>query len=128
MPTKLAGTPRVKRIPAGSGQQVCLSLWLLPVVRCKPVGVEQDGHARMMVTCCAVDATSINVDMVRSGYALAYREFSQEYVAEEKMARAEGPGLHGSTFVAPWDCGTANGYSRVAHLPSSSSALWLAIS
>ena len=57
----------------------------------------------MIATCYAVDATNINADMVRSGYALAYREYSEEYISEQEMARAHKRGMHRGTFVAPWD-------------------------
>jgi hypothetical protein len=41
--------------------------------------------------------------MVKSGFAVAYREFSLDYVKEEEEARAERRGLWGSNFVMPWE-------------------------
>ena len=55
----------------------------------------------MIATCYAVDGTNINAYMVRSGYALAYRKYSEKYVPQEERARAERRGMHRGTFVAP---------------------------
>ncbi|MBM3359650.1 MAG: thermonuclease family protein, partial [Betaproteobacteria bacterium] len=41
--------------------------------------------------------------MVREGWALAYRQYSTDYVDEEAQAEAEGAGMWAGTFVAPWD-------------------------
>ena len=41
--------------------------------------------------------------LVLQGHALAYREFSMRYVAEEDEARALKRGLWAGTFVKPWD-------------------------
>jgi endonuclease YncB( thermonuclease family) len=41
--------------------------------------------------------------MVREGWALAYREYSTDYVPQEQEARAAKRGLWNETFIDPWD-------------------------
>lgn len=89
--------------PCGEQATSALILMAAAGVRCEPAGDEQDKYGRMIATCYAVDGTNVNADMVRSGYALAYREYSEEYISEEEMARDHKRGMHRGTFVAPWD-------------------------
>ena len=41
--------------------------------------------------------------MVRQGWALAYRQFSQDYVDEESEAKTGKAGLWSMDFVEPWE-------------------------
>ena len=41
--------------------------------------------------------------MVRSGWALAYRRYSDDYVEEEAIAQAAQAGLWRGEFVPPWE-------------------------
>ena len=41
--------------------------------------------------------------MVAEGWALAYRQYSDDYVEEEQAARAGHKGLWRGVFVAPWE-------------------------
>lgn len=41
--------------------------------------------------------------MVRNGWALAYRQFSLDYVEQEQQARATEAGMWMSVFVPPWE-------------------------
>ena len=41
--------------------------------------------------------------MVAQGWALAYRQFSDDYVAQEGKAREARLGMWRGEFVAPWD-------------------------
>jgi hypothetical protein len=41
--------------------------------------------------------------MVSSGFALAYREFGDDYVDEEEHARAAELGVWASEFMPPWE-------------------------
>ena len=61
-----------------------------------------DRYGRKIGTCYAADGTDINAEMVRLGYALAYRKYSKKYVPEEQEARANRRGLHRGAFVEPW--------------------------
>ena len=48
-------------------------------------------------------AESLNAAMVRSGWALAYRHYSEAYVGQEAEAKAAGRGLWQGRFIEPWD-------------------------
>lgn len=47
-------------------------------------------------------ADSLNAWMVRSGQALAYRQFSKVFVPEEEYARSHNVGVWSGKFVEPW--------------------------
>ena len=85
-------------------REVLILLTAGGVLRCEPAGKERDRHGRWIAICYAHDGASINAAMVRTGYALAYRKYSTEYVAEEEKARAGKKGMHRGRFEAPSDC------------------------
>ena len=108
---------RLFGIDAPEGRQTCLrdgAVW-----RC---GATAAGELRALVGTQSIVCTERDVDsygrsvavcsngeidlgsaMVRAGLALAYREFSHDYVDEEAEARAARRGLWASEFTAPWD-------------------------
>ena len=45
----------------------------------------------------------LNSFMVREGWALAYRRYAMDYVADEKVARDARKGLWRGEFLAPWE-------------------------
>ena len=53
---------------------------------------------------CTVGGVSVNGEMVRRGFALAYLDQSEEYVPEEEEAKAAKAGLwqDGVEFELPW--------------------------
>ncbi|MCI4645633.1 MAG: thermonuclease family protein [Hyphomonadaceae bacterium] len=55
------------------------------------------------VAVCTADGVEINAQMVRRGWAVAYTDFSEDYVDEEAVARAEGLALWRSNFERPHD-------------------------
>jgi len=61
------------------------------------------GRYGWIVAVCAAGGEDLNAFMVRRGWALAYRQYSDAYVYEEAAARAEGIGLWRGAFVPPWD-------------------------
>lgn len=69
-------------------------------VSCTPSG--QDRYGRTLAY-CTVAGVDINGEMVRSGWALAYRHYSLRYVGEEDAAHAAGAGMWQGEFEAPWD-------------------------
>lgn len=71
-------------------------------VRCD-LEPERDRYGRALGTCYAADGTDLNGWLVRNGYGLAYRRYSERYVAQEDAARAESVGMHSGYFVPPWD-------------------------
>ena len=69
-------------------------------VRC--VGRDQDKYGRTIGICFA-GGGSINAAIVSAGMALAYRQYSQDYVYEEASAKGANLGLWGGEFVPPWE-------------------------
>lgn len=70
------------------------------VVVCK--GDERDRYKRLIAVCFA-GAKKLNAEMVQRGWALAYRKYSTDYVANEASAKTAKLGLWRGQFVAPWD-------------------------
>jgi endonuclease YncB( thermonuclease family) len=62
----------------------------------------EDRYARMLATCLA-GGENLNAWMVREGWALAYVQYSREYVGDEAAARAQRRGIWAGAFIAPWD-------------------------
>ncbi len=69
-------------------------------VTCEARDVDRYGR---VVAVCAVDSEDINAAMVAQGWALAYRQFSDDYVAQESEASEGHLGMWRGEFVAPWD-------------------------
>jgi endonuclease YncB( thermonuclease family) len=67
-------------------------------LRCDPVGTDQYGRT---LARCYQGGVDINRLMVESGYAVAYRKYSSEYVAVEEQAKAAKRGIWASTFELP---------------------------
>ncbi|MDE0240642.1 MAG: thermonuclease family protein [bacterium] len=65
-------------------------------------GSESDRYGRMIGVCSAA-GEDLNAWLVAEGWALAYRQFGSDYVAEEDEARTHRRGIHRGDFVAPWD-------------------------
>lgn len=69
-------------------------------VRCD--GKERDRYGRLIAVCYSGEA-NLNASMVRSGWALAYVQYSRDYVLHEQMAAQERQGIWRCEFDAPWD-------------------------
>ena len=69
-------------------------------VSCAARDVDRYGRA---VAVCSTDGQDINAAMVAQGWALAYRQFSEDYVAQEDKAQKDSLGMWQGAFVAPWD-------------------------
>ena len=69
------------------------------------VACEERGQGRYgrTVAVCRLGGSDLNAWMVLEGWALAYRRYSTEYVAEEASAKAARRGVWRGDFVAPWD-------------------------
>ncbi len=61
-----------------------------------------DRYGRVVATCW-VGTTDLNRWMVEEGWAVAYRQYSTDYVSAENRARGAGRGIWASDFVMPWD-------------------------
>lgn len=69
-------------------------------LHCTPRDTDEYGRS---VSVCKSGSTDINAEMVRAGFALAYRRYSNDYVDEENEARAAKRGLWSGEFTMPWD-------------------------
>ena len=69
------------------------------VVTCR--GDKRDRYGRLIAV-CYIGTVDLNARMVRDGWALAYRRYASDYVAEETEARAAGSGIWQGQFVEPW--------------------------
>lgn len=64
---------------------------------------EQDAYGRIVATCEA-NGQDIADQLVADGLAWAYREYSDDYVEDEQVARAAGVGIwQASGAQTPWD-------------------------
>jgi endonuclease YncB( thermonuclease family) len=61
-----------------------------------------DTYGRI-VAVCTNGETDLGAAMVRAGFALAYRQFSDAYVDEEREARDARRGIWVGSFTPPWD-------------------------
>jgi len=71
------------------------------VVQCEKQ--DQDEKYGRPVAICIADGVDVGAEMVDRGLAVAYREYSNKYVANEERARAAKRGLWAGQFVMPWD-------------------------
>lgn len=69
-------------------------------VTCAEMGRDRYGR---IIASCMVDGIDIESWMARNGWALAYRRYSMDYVADEDDARRSGQGLWAGPFTPPWD-------------------------
>ncbi len=61
----------------------------------------KDRYKRLIGTCFIKDL-NINEWLVKNGWALAYRKYSKEYIAEEEWAKNNLKGLWQGEFLEPW--------------------------
>lgn len=66
---------------------------------------DRDRYGRVVAICKIGGSSGLDLakQMVSEGWALAYRYYSMEYVAQEEAAKAVGKGLWRGEFVRPWD-------------------------
>ena len=69
-------------------------------VACQPTDIDRYGRT---VAICFAGNDDLNAWMVTEGWAVAYRAYSDDYVAAEDGARVTGAGIWSSQFVMPWD-------------------------
>ena len=61
-----------------------------------------DRYGRLIMQCFS-DSIDIGAAMVQSGYALAYRHFSDLYTADEEQAKTAHKGVWRGAFSPPWE-------------------------
>ncbi len=71
----------------------------------RPVACEEKdrNRYRRIVARCEAGGKDIGEEMVRLGFALAYRKYSRDYVDQEEAVKAAGRGIWASEFEAPWE-------------------------
>ena len=52
---------------------------------------------------CFVNGESLSKFLVRSGYAFAYRKYSNKFIKDEEFAKTNKLGMWAMTFQYPWD-------------------------
>ena len=80
---------------------------------CEDLG--QDRYKRILARCYIFkddNRMDIGSIMVREGYALAYRRYSNDYIDEEELAKENKKGLWGSEFIKPWEWRRNNSNKR----------------
>lgn len=85
------------------GQQSALALAeriRRATIRCLPR--DRDRYERV-VAVCFKDGEDLNRWLVRNGWAVAYRKYSTDYVADEAIARSAKVNIWSGTFEMPWD-------------------------
>jgi endonuclease YncB( thermonuclease family) len=63
---------------------------------------DTDRYGRTIAV-CSQNGVDLNRWMVREGWAVAYRRYSRDYVADEAGARSAGRNIWSGSFVMPWD-------------------------
>ncbi|NQU56568.1 MAG: thermonuclease family protein, partial [Rhodospirillales bacterium] len=69
-------------------------------ITCK--GETTDRYKRRVAVCFA-GPYDINAEMVRRGWAIAYRRYSKDYVDEEEEASSRKVGMWQGEFMKPWE-------------------------
>ena len=69
-------------------------------VKCIEEG--QDRYKRILAE-CFVNNESLSSYLVRSGYAFAYRKYSNKFISDEDYARVNKLGMWSMEFDYPWD-------------------------
>mgnify|MGYP001250573045 FL=1 len=67
-------------------------------VKCKHKNI--DRYKRIIAE-CFVNNTNLNKELVKNGWALAYTDYSKDYVTDEEFARENKLGIWKGTFILP---------------------------
>ena len=70
------------------------------IIRCNVQDTDRYGR---FVAVCFADGQDINEQIVRNGFALAYRRYSRDYIAAESEAKSDKAGMWKGAFIKPWD-------------------------
>ena len=62
----------------------------------------KDAYKRTLAE-CFINGESLSVFLVRSGYAFAYRKYSDKFIKDEEFAKENKLGMWAMTFQYPWD-------------------------
>ena len=70
-----------------------------PYLQCDLIDTDRYGRAVMR---CFAEETDLGAALVRAGLALAYRQYSSIYGADEDSAKTAKLGMWSGAFTAPW--------------------------
>ena len=84
---------------------------------CAGSGTDRYGRS---IGVCSSGGEDLNAWLVANGWALAYRQYADDYADEEEVARSNGRGIHAGEHVAPWD------WRRGERLDGTDSFAWVA--
>jgi endonuclease YncB( thermonuclease family) len=105
------------------GQQAALALSGkigTATVSCEQKDVDR---YKRIVAVCSAGGEDLNAWLVQQGHALAYRQYSTDYVGQENDARRSKRGVWAGRFTPPWDWrkGSRGGSPSEATAPVASS-------
>lgn len=66
-------------------------------------GSDADRFGRTIGVCSSGTGQDLNAWLVANGWALAYRQFSEDYVDAEEQARSNKRGVHRGEYIEPWN-------------------------
>ena len=102
-------TPELKQICMKGDQEVECGLFAKTLLvkkignnTPKCISEGEDVYKRTLAE-CFVDDQSLSKFLVRSGYAFAYRKYSDKFIKDEEFAKANKLGMWSMTFQYPWD-------------------------
>ena len=101
-----AGQTCVAKSEWDCGRQATLALTrMIETHRVSCAERHRDQYQRIVAVCHLwnPDGPDVNAEMVREGWAMAYRLYSTDYVKQEHEARSARRGIWRGTLVAPWD-------------------------
>jgi len=103
------GTPELKQTCMNGNQKVFCGMFA-KMLLVKKIGNEipqciregKDTYQRTLAK-CFINGESLSVFLVRSGYAFAYRKYSDKFIKEEEFAKKNKLGMWSMKFQYPWD-------------------------
>lgn len=102
-------TPELKQTCMNGDQKVFCGM-LAKMLLIKKIGNEtpkciregKDAHKRTLAE-CFINGESLSAFLVRSGYAFAYRKYSNKFIEDEEFAKEKQLGMWSMEFEYPWD-------------------------
>jgi endonuclease YncB( thermonuclease family) len=111
-----------KELNCGAMAQAALEALIAGItLRCE--AIERDRYGRLVAKCFSPKGVDICRRMVASGWALAYRHYSEDYIDAEDAAREAFRGLWRGSFTKPWEwrSSTERGAARAGEKPATTS-------
>ena len=102
-------TPELKQTCMNGDQKVFCGMFAKMLLT-KKIGNEtpeciregKDAYKRTLAE-CFVNGESLSAFLVKSGYAFAYRKYSDKFIKEEEFAKENKLGMWSMEFEYPWD-------------------------